>query len=122
MRSTTREEIVEKFDALDAALDAVLELNGESLTTPERFALLERCERVRRRLPAIEHPLVNAIGNQASAEELGGKFSHALAEWVLVSRTEATRRIREAADLGPRTGPPLQPPNGPARSVPSMWR
>ncbi|BCO33877.1 HNH endonuclease [Mycobacterium heckeshornense] len=104
MRSTTREEIVEKFDALDAALDAVLELNGESLTTPERFALLERCERVRRRLPAIEHPLVNAIGNQASAEELGGKFSHALAEWVLVSRTEATRRIREAADLGPRTG------------------
>ncbi|EID12216.1 hypothetical protein MXEN_14171 [Mycobacterium xenopi RIVM700367] len=111
MRSSSREEIVEKFDALEAALDAVLELSCDALTTPERFAL-ERCERVRRRLPAVEHPLINEIGRQASAEELGGKFSHALAEWVLVSRTEAARRIRQAADLGPRTaltGEPLPP-------------
>ncbi|EUA78643.1 hypothetical protein I553_2933 [Mycobacterium xenopi 4042] len=40
------------------------------------------------------------------------QVSHALAEWVLVSRTEAARRIRQAADLGPRTaltGEPLPP-------------
>jgi hypothetical protein len=104
MRSSSREEIVETFDVLDAALDAVLKLSCDALTTPERFALLERCERVRRRLPAIEHPLINQIAHQASPEELGGKLSHALAEWVLVSRAEAARRIGEAADLGPRTG------------------
>ncbi|BBU20598.1 Uncharacterised protein [Mycobacterium xenopi] len=73
MRSSSREEIVEKFDALEAALDAVLELSCDALTTPERFAL-DRCERVRCRLPAVEHPLINEIGRQASAEELGGKF------------------------------------------------
>src|SRR5579875_1531802 len=104
MRSSSREEIVEVFDALDAAVDAVVALGFEALTTPERFALLERCERVRRRLPAIEHELINQIAQQATPEELGGKLSHALAEWVLVSRAEAARRIRDAADLGPRQG------------------
>ncbi|EUA78642.1 hypothetical protein I553_2932 [Mycobacterium xenopi 4042] len=34
MRSSSREEIVEKFDALEAALDAVLELSCDALTTP----------------------------------------------------------------------------------------
>jgi hypothetical protein len=40
------------------------------------------------------------------------KLSHAIAEWTLISRAEAGRRIREAADLGPRktiTGEPLAP-------------
>ena len=76
----------------------------DALTTPERLALLERCERVRRRLPAVEHPLINQLARQATPEELGGKLSHAMAEWTLISRAEAARRIREAADLGPRRG------------------
>ncbi|HZU48173.1 MAG TPA: HNH endonuclease signature motif containing protein [Mycobacterium sp.] len=104
MRSNSREEIVDVFDALDAAVDAVAALQFDALTTPERFALLERCERVRRRLPTVEHGLINQIARQAGPEELGGKLSHALAEWVLVSRAEAARRIREAQDLGPRQG------------------
>ena len=67
---------------------------------------------MRRRLPAAEHQLINQLAQQATAEELGGKLSHAIAEWTLISRTEAGRRIREAADLGPRralTGEPLAP-------------
>jgi Domain of unknown function (DUF222) len=67
---------------------------------------------VRRRLPAVEHGLINQLARQASPEELGGKLSHALAEWLLISRAEAGRRINEAADLGPRralTGEPLAP-------------
>jgi hypothetical protein len=108
MCSSSREEIVEAFDALDAALGAVVALQFDALidalTTPDRFALLERCERVRRRLPAVEHGLINQIAQQASPEELGGKLSHALAEWVLVSRAEAARRIREAQDLGTTSG------------------
>ncbi len=74
--------------------------------------MLERIERLRRRIPAIEHPLINAVARQATPEELGGKLSHAIAEWTLISRAEAARRIREAADLGPRrglTGEPLSP-------------
>jgi hypothetical protein len=107
-----REAVTAAFDALDAALDGVAALDCEPLTTPERFGLLERCERVRRRLPAVEHPLINQLARQATPEELGGKLSHAVAEWTLISRAEASRRIREAADLGARralTGEPLAP-------------
>ena len=74
--------------------------------------LLERCERVRRRLPVAEHPLINQLARQATPEELGGKLSHAIAESTLIRRAEANRRIHEAADLGPRhglTGEPLAP-------------
>ena len=39
-----------------------------ALTTPERLVLLERCERVRRRLPAVEHPLINQVARQATAQ------------------------------------------------------
>ena len=107
-----RDAVTAAFDALDAAVDGVLGLDFEALTTRERLALLERCERVRRRLPAVEHPLINQLAHQATPEELGGKLSHAVAEWALISRGEAARRIREAADLGPRrtiTGEPLAP-------------
>jgi hypothetical protein len=107
-----RDAIAAAFDALDAAFDTVAKLKFDALTTPERLALLERCERVRRRLPAIEHPLINQLARQATPEELGGKLSHAMAEWTLSTRSEAGRRIREAADLGQRcglTGEPLAP-------------
>ncbi len=100
------------FDALDAAFDGVAGFNFDALATREQLALLERCERLRRRLPAVEHPLINSVARQATPEELGGKLSHAIAEWTLTSRAEASRRIREAADLGPRrglTGEPLPP-------------
>ena len=107
-----RDAITAAFEVLDAAVEGVLELDFEDLTTRERLALLERIERVRRRLPAAEHPLINQLARLATAEELGGKLSHAIAEWALIDAKEAARRIKEAADLGPRralTGEPLAP-------------
>jgi hypothetical protein len=112
MGSSSRDEIEEVFAALDAELDRLCALTFDALTTPERVALLERCERIRRRLPAVEHPLINQLARQATPEELGGKLSHAIAEWTLISRAEASRRIHDAADLGGRhglTGEPLAP-------------
>src|SRR6201993_4236528 len=107
-----REALTAAFDALDAALDGGSALKFDALTTPERLALLERAGRIRRRLPGGEHPLINQLAHQATPEELGGKLSHAVAERTLISRAEASRRIREAADLGRRrglTGEPLAP-------------
>jgi hypothetical protein len=52
MRSSCREEVVEVFDALEANLKRALDLCFDALSTPERFALLQRSERVRRQLPA----------------------------------------------------------------------
>ncbi|WP_264993073.1 HNH endonuclease signature motif containing protein, partial [Mycobacterium montefiorense] len=69
-------------------------------------------ERARRRLCAGEHALINQLAQQATPAELGGKLSHALADATLISRAEAARRVREAADLGERrtlTGEPLPP-------------
>jgi hypothetical protein len=107
-----REEIMTVFDDLDAVLRRAVELDFDVLTTPERLAMLERCERGRRQFPAIEHPLINEVRRQATPAEIGGKLSHALADRLRISRAEAARRIQDAADLGPRralTGEALAP-------------
>ncbi|OBK42900.1 HNH endonuclease signature motif containing protein [Mycobacterium kubicae] len=112
MGSSTREEIGEVFDALDADLDRLCGLSFDALTTPERLRLLERLERVARRLPAARHELINQLAAQAGEEELGGRLPAALASRLRITRGEASRRIGEAADLGERralTGEALAP-------------
>jgi hypothetical protein len=110
--STGLPDVDAVFDALDAEVDRACLLSLDALNLQHQLAVLERCERLRRRLPAIEHPLINSLARQAPSQELGGGLSHALTESVLISRTEASRRVKEAADLGPRhglTGEPLPP-------------
>src|SRR5271155_1410511 len=112
MRSSSREEIVEVLDALEAGYKRALDLTFDVLTTPERLRVLERWEQLRRWHPAVEHPLINQLAAQADATELGGKLPAALANRLRISRAEASRRIHEAADLGERralTGEPLPP-------------
>jgi hypothetical protein len=63
--------------------------------------------------------LINLLAGQASDTELGGTLSGALANRLRISRAEASRRIHEADDLGPRqsiTGEPL-PPRLPATAA-----
>jgi hypothetical protein len=112
MFSSSREEIAEVFDALDADLERACELSFDALTTPERLRILEHLEKLSRRLPVPGHTLINQLAGQATPEELGGKLSHVLADRLRITRGEANRRIAEAADLGPRrafTGEPLPP-------------
>jgi Domain of unknown function (DUF222) len=49
---------------------------------------------------ALEHPLINQIGGQADATELGGTLAAALADRLRITRGDASRRIGEAAELG----------------------
>ena len=89
-----------------------LDLRFDALTTPERLGLLQTCETLRRQLPAVEHPLLNQLAEQAGPTELGGALPVALANRLLISRADAARRVHEAADLGQRrafNGEPLQP-------------
>jgi hypothetical protein len=112
MGSSGREEILEVFDALDAYMDRACGLSFEALTTPERLRILERLEKIARRLPVPGHALLNQLVQQATPAELGGKLSHAVADRLRITRGEASRRVAEAADLGPRqaiTGAPLAP-------------
>ena len=112
MRSSSREEIVEVFDALTAGMKRAVDLTFDVLTTPERLSMLQHCEEIRRVLCAVEHPLINQLAEQADPTELGGKLAPALANRLRISRAEASRRIHEAADLGQRralNGEPLPP-------------
>jgi hypothetical protein len=112
MRSSSREEIVDVFDALEAGYKRALDLTFDVLTTPERLRVLERWEQIRRWQPAVEHALINQLAEQADPTELGGKLPSALADRLRISRAEASRRIHEAADLGQRralNGEPLEP-------------
>jgi Domain of unknown function (DUF222) len=102
MRSSSREEIVQVLDALRAAHKRARDLTFDVLTTPERLAVLENLEQMRRGQPAIEHALINQLAEQADATELGGKLPPVLANRLRISRAEASRRVHEAADLGER--------------------
>ena len=112
MGSSSREDIVEVFDALDADLDRLGALSFEVLTTPERLRVLERLERVARRLRAPQHGLINQVRAHATIAELGGTLRCALADRLRITNAEAARRVGEAADLGARrtlTGEVLAP-------------
>jgi hypothetical protein len=112
MYSSSREEIVARFDAFHHAVSGLLELSFDVLTVPELLAMLQRLEQDARRLPVPSQALINQLARQASETELGGRLSHALANRLLISRAEASRRIRNAEDLAPRrsvTGEPLSP-------------
>jgi hypothetical protein len=112
MRSIASEEARAAYDAVDEALDRVAALEVDGLATADSRERLERSEAWARRVPALQHELINDVVEHASAEELGDCLQVALANWLQIYRSEAKRRIAEAADLGPRrtlTGEPLPP-------------
>ncbi len=112
MGCSSREEIVEVFDALDADLDRLCELSFDVFTTPELLRALERLERVARRSRAPQHAVINQLSGQASEEELGGTIRSALADRLRITKSEASQRIADTEDLGERralTGEPLAP-------------
>lgn len=108
-----REDIEVAYKGLDAAFDAVAALSYDVLTVTEKRNLLVRLETYRRRLPALEHPLVNLLVTECPPEVLGGtSIAEVLATALRVSKAEAKRRLAEARDLGPRTtlaGESLEP-------------
>jgi Domain of unknown function (DUF222) len=112
MGCSSREEIVEVFNSLDADLDRLCELSFDVLTTPERLWALECLERASRRPRAPQHSIINQLGAQAGEQELGGTLRSALADLLRITKADAGRRIAEAEDLGERralTGEPLAP-------------
>ncbi|MFV8317660.1 HNH endonuclease signature motif containing protein [Mycobacterium sp. 23] len=112
MASSTREEIIEVFDASDEVQDRLCALSFDALTTPELLRALEREERRERRSRSVRHALINQLTTQATEEELGGKLPAALADRLRITKADANRRIAEAEDLGQRralTGEALAP-------------
>jgi hypothetical protein len=101
MCSGDRDTILEDFATLRATVSRILGHSYEALTTPERLNLQELLETEKRRLPVVEHQLINQTAEQSNAQELGGKLSHVLADRLRITRADASRRVAEAAELGP---------------------
>ena len=119
MPASSREEIDEAFDALHDAVSQLVHLSFDALSTPELLASLERLEQDTCRLAVPRHGLINAVRQQSTPAEIGGKLAHVLADRLRITSTEAGRRIDAAQDLGPRhalTGEPL-PPRLPATAA-----
>ncbi|OBH90393.1 HNH endonuclease signature motif containing protein [Mycobacterium sp. E2989] len=112
MTLTDREQIQADVEALCAVATRFQDHAYAALTNPERLGILEKLEGVTRKLQTPSHQLINQLGEQADSAELGGKLSWALADRLNITRGEASRRIAEAAELGPRralSGEPLAP-------------
>ncbi|WP_445169751.1 HNH endonuclease signature motif containing protein [Mycolicibacterium sp. Dal123E01] len=96
------------LEALDAAVESLAAVDFAALPAPERFAVLELIETQQRRLTAVSHAGVAKLERFEGCPPVG----IALADVLRVSPREAKRRIRDAAQLAPRTtltGEPLPP-------------
>ncbi len=105
--------MIAAFDALDAAAEQIASLPFDALTAPEHLSLLDRLERHRRRLPAVEHRLIGGLRAQAQPAALGAKnWTQVLRSRLRISTATARRRLADADALGPRhtvTGEQLEP-------------
>lgn len=86
MGSTSREDVVEIFDALDTVVDRWCELSSDVLTAPDRLRAPERLERVAHRLRTPRHAVLSA---QAGEGELGGRLRSAPADRLRITKAEA---------------------------------
>ena len=113
MSSVSAEDVVAAYAELESAFDKVLGLSTDALMHPELVVVLGRMERIVRRAPAVAHPIINRLVAEASPQALGGKsLNDVLCTGLRISKSEATRRIADARDLGPRTamtGETLEP-------------
>jgi hypothetical protein len=113
--------ITAAFDALDAAVTTVGELDVATADPITRLRALERLETARRRLLATAYDLVAGLAHEDPAD-VGGPVHKVIADWLRISCTDVRRRLREAEQLTPRTaitGETL-PPELPATA--RVWR
>jgi Domain of unknown function (DUF222)/HNH endonuclease len=114
-------EVAAAFDALDAAVATIGELNLDNYQPGVRLHALERLETARRRQMVPSHDLIAGLAKDDPAD-VGGPVQKVIADWLRISCAEARRRMRDAEQLAPRvtmTGDTL-PPELPATA--QMWR
>ncbi|WP_102143426.1 HNH endonuclease signature motif containing protein [Mycobacterium hubeiense] len=106
-------ELAADLDALHAASARVAAHAFDDLTATDALDVKARLEQLYRAQPAVDHRLTAQLTSQTTAKELGGKnWADVLATRLRISPTEAKRRLKDAANLGPRstlTGEPLAP-------------
>ncbi|WP_078293952.1 HNH endonuclease signature motif containing protein [Mycobacterium sp. D16R24] len=95
------------------AVDALAELDAQTLTQGDRLAVLRGVEALVRRIPSATHPIVNELVSEHVPGQFGGvNLAEILADTLRITRSDARRRIRDAAELAPTaslSGEPIEP-------------
>ena len=94
--SSSREDIKRRTTISTERSRRSPRLSCDALTATEKQRLLARLETHRRRLPAVEHPLINQLGTACSRNLGAATLAEALAMGLRISKVEAKRRIAEA--------------------------
>ena len=93
------------IDGLEAALAELLTVDLGLLERDQLLDLLRRFEVFKRRLAVVDHAVVAELDDRGVARELCATSTAALLRGLLrISPREAARRVRAAANLGPRRG------------------
>ncbi|MGH3635173.1 HNH endonuclease signature motif containing protein [Mycobacterium sp.] len=114
-------EVAAVFDALDAAVARVGELDFDNYAPAVRLRALQRLETARRQQAVPGHDIIASLDKEDRAD-IGGPVHKVIADWLRISPAEARRRLRDARQLAPRTtltGQTL-PPELPATA--EVWR
>lgn len=98
---------------LASAIGALSELDVQTLTQHDRLSTLRDVETLVRRIPSATHSIVNELVAEHVPGQFGGEnLVDVLADTLRVTRSDARRRIRDAAELAPSvalSGEPLEP-------------
>ncbi len=98
---------------LRAAYDAFAATDFDALTRAEVVAVIDELEMLGCQLPTQNHRLLARLQAETTPKAMGAKsWNEVLRVRWRLSSAEASRRLGEAADLGPRTsltGQPLAP-------------
>ena len=79
-------------------------LSFTALTASEVLAIQKRLEKGYRAQPAVDHKLIHQLTCRGTPTQVGANtWPKVLAEALRISTREATRRIKQAEVLGPRT-------------------
>jgi hypothetical protein len=105
--------LVDAAAALRAAAADLIAADTDAATVAELMTVMDDVESVRRLLPVAEHRIVNRLSAETNPLDYGATtISKLVAFRLRISSGEASRRLAEAKDLGPRRtliGEPLEP-------------
>jgi len=96
--SSTREEVIDALDAVEASQRRLAALPLEALTRPEKQALLKRLEDLDKKMKAFDRRLIGRLITEADPTVVGGAtWDEVLSRRLRISPGEARRRIAEAS-------------------------
>ncbi|GLC11269.1 hypothetical protein Mkiyose1384_57790 [Mycobacterium kiyosense] len=85
------------LDGLDGEAERLCELSFEASTTAELLGVIDRVERIVRKLAVPGHAVINQLALAATNAELCGTLGQALSNRLRINKSDANQRITQTA-------------------------